>query len=437
MKTRVITRIVPLAFLTFLMGVETNADTLSFDRKVFADTDAALDWALLQYSGLVLKSPSPLQTAEQRKRWIADRLEKATPSQREHIKKTLVESTLRMVRARDAFCEGKRVIQVSDLEAYVGDRLAAAQQEHLLNVQKENERLREELAELRSERVTGEETNQTFSAKENWEVFNGPVVQLHGQTVGSGMLFFQEGRENAEGYDTYVLTAWHVPRDMLEIYRPPNEGEGFDPRAFSVATKVYYPDGTIMYQRSQLIAYNVKLDAALLAIDTDKGFPFISKNATREYIRSHTNYLTPITAVGCPLGNDPVPSQGLISSTHHMVDGTNYFMMTAPTYVGNSGGGIFESRTGILLGVFSKIYTHGSGSREVIVPHMGLGVSVADILDWLERDVDADLVSRIENNRPRPVIPFGSLAAAPASAPSNKTLSNGKRSPAACARGAR
>ena len=58
-------------------------------------------------------------------------------------------------------------------------------------------------------------------------------------------------------------------------------------------------------------------------------------------------------------------------------------MISAPTYIGNSGGGIFGADDRCLLGLFSKIYTHGA-LRPVIVPHMGLVTPLVEVYDWLE-----------------------------------------------------
>ena len=55
----------------------------------------------------------------------------------------------------------------------------------------------------------------------------------------------------------------------------------------------------------------------------------------------------------------------------------------APTYIGNSGGGIFDAESHELLGIFSKIYTHGN-LRPTVVPHMGLVTPLQDIYAWCE-----------------------------------------------------
>jgi hypothetical protein len=91
---------------------------------------------------------------------------------------------------------------------------------------------------------------------------------------------------------------------------------------------------------------------------------------------------TGIYAVGCPLGNDPIPTGGFISSLRNEVGGSNYWMINAPTYFGNSGGGIFLESTHELIAVFSKIYTHGKG-KPVVITHMGLATPIHAITDWM------------------------------------------------------
>ena len=59
------------------------------------------------------------------------------------------------------------------------------------------------------------------------------------------------------------------------------------------------------------------------------------------------------------------------------------WMINAPTYLGNSGGGVFLAGSRRLLGVFSKIYTHGT-MRPDVIPHLGLCTPISSVVDWLE-----------------------------------------------------
>ena len=82
------------------------------------------------------------------------------------------------------------------------------------------------------------------------------------------------------------------------------------------------------------------------------------------------------------------------------VDGETYWMINAPTYIGNSGGGIFDSETHELLGIFSKIYTHGN-LRPTVVPHMGLVVPLETIYDWMGSVGFAQLEPSRSEGRPQ------------------------------------
>ena len=132
------------------------------------------------------------------------------------------------------------------------------------------------------------------------------------------------------------------------------------------------------------------LDAALLEVYTDEALPNGAELATRKQL-ADTRIFDRIYAVGCPLGNDPIPTPGEIATCRHRVEGELYWMINAPTYIGNSGGGIFDAETHELLGIFSKIYTHGS-MRSTIVPHMGLATPIETVYDWLEENGFAHLV---------------------------------------------
>lgn len=208
-----------------------------------------------------------------------------------------------------------------------------------------------------------------------WHDLVGPVVQLSGDTtVGSGVLLESQPRTSGEGWVTHVLTSWHVVRDIY----------GSIERVDSpVPVRMYEPDGSTSDETAHMVAYDVGLDIALLEMDFDRRVPHGARLAGHDELGRVDTFDT-VYAVGCPLGNDPIPTSGEVASTTHVVDGIRYWMISAPTYIGNSGGGIFDARTHKLIGIFSKIYTHGS-ARSTIVPHMGLATPMPVIYEWLDR----------------------------------------------------
>ncbi len=211
----------------------------------------------------------------------------------------------------------------------------------------------------------------------------GPTVQLAGDTtVGSGVLL--ESRPLGDGaYETLLLTCWHVVRDIQAGNSQPDG---------PVPVAIYSPDGSRVTTTATVIAANVDIDACLLRLVSNERVPHGARLPSRATLAA-SNVYDPVVAVGCPLGNDPIPTLGNLSSLHHMVDGHEFWMISAPTYIGNSGGGIYAAGSHHLLGLFSKIYTHGS-IRPVIVPHMGLVTPLAEIYDWLEDVKVAQVIER-------------------------------------------
>jgi len=216
---------------------------------------------------------------------------------------------------------------------------------------------------------------------QSWDDLMGPTVQLWGATtVGSGILLPSRRAKDGEGWRTYVLTAWHVVRDIR------HEDENAP-----ISTTLYRRSGAKRFETSSLVAWDADLDLALLVLDLDDRLPFGARLPRREELEA-IQVFRPVYAVGCPLGNDPIPTLGEVVDLHHHVDGQRYWMISAPTYVGNSGGGVYDAENHELLGVFTKIYTHGT-LRPIVVPHMGLATPLEEAYDWLDSVGHGDLIA--------------------------------------------
>ena len=216
-----------------------------------------------------------------------------------------------------------------------------------------------------------------------WEELVAPTVQLAGvSTVGSGVLLRSRETEREGQYETLLITAWHVVRDIIA-----ESGETRPP----IPVAIHHEDGLIQRETATLLENEVGLDVALLRLDTSEFIEHGAVLATRHRLEQVRTFER-IYAVGCPLGNDPIPTPGEVAHPRHSVDGSTYWMISAPTYIGNSGGPIFDAETFELLGIFSKIYTHGS-LRPTVVPHMGLVTPLHLVYDWLEGLDSARLVA--------------------------------------------
>lgn len=207
-----------------------------------------------------------------------------------------------------------------------------------------------------------------------WHDLLGPTVQVSGEeTVGTGVILAPNATAAPVDPSTYVLTAWHVIRDL---YTSP------DGPAPDVQVTLYGPDKRVRNEVARLVEHDAELDVALLRLFTEQRVEAGARLAPRERLGS-VRVFDRIYAVGCPLGNDPIPTYGEVADVNHLVDGQKYWMVSAPTYIGNSGGGIFDAETHELLALFTKIYTHGS-VRPMVVPHMGLATPLSAVYDWLD-----------------------------------------------------
>ena len=201
-----------------------------------------------------------------------------------------------------------------------------------------------------------------------------PTVQLNGEdTVGSGTIVFSGPNPQRGGkVESYALTAYHVVRNILAD-TPKAAQDGFD-------VTIYLPNEKLVV-KGRMVTAQPKIDSALVQLFTDRALPFVA-NVLPRAETAGIKVWDHVCAVGCPLGNDPVPSHGEVSSLQNELNGSNYWMINAPTYFGNSGGGIYRADTKQLIGVFSKIYTHGKGAP-IVIPHMGLCTPIESVYEWL------------------------------------------------------
>jgi S1-C subfamily serine protease len=199
----------------------------------------------------------------------------------------------------------------------------------------------------------------------------GPSVQVNVQgSVGGGTLLFS--RET----HSYVVTAHHVIQKILlgdvdAETRAPAEVTLYD--AQGTATDTVEGD---------LVAWDERKDLALLRLRAVHEFRNVARLASRDLLRS-IRVFTPIVAVGCPLGHDPLPTLGEVATLNKEVNGEKFWMMNAPTIFGNSGGGVFHRETRELIGVSVMVCTY-DGAVSTPVPHLGIMVSLETVYDWLD-----------------------------------------------------
>jgi S1-C subfamily serine protease len=199
----------------------------------------------------------------------------------------------------------------------------------------------------------------------------GPSIQVNVDgSVGGGTLLFS--RET----HSYVITACHVIQKIL------SGGDDDETRAPAEVT-LYDDLGAVTdIVEGDLVAWDERKDLALLRLRTVHELRNVARLASRETLRS-IRVFTPIYAVGCPLGHDPLPTLGEVATLNKEVNGERFWMMNAPTIFGNSGGGVFHRESRELIGVSVMVCTY-DGAVSTPVPHLGIMVSLETVYDWLD-----------------------------------------------------
>ncbi|MEM7261501.1 MAG: trypsin-like peptidase domain-containing protein [Planctomycetota bacterium] len=235
-----------------------------------------------------------------------------------------------------------------------------------------------------SERVTDLETRIRREPDDLKRRMIYPVIQLRGNgTVGSGVIISSERESQGGKAITYVLTAFHVVQEITD---------GLDDPTRIGEVKFVNPEDDRLLPiagGARVVAFQPDIDIAMLRMELDEPWPYVATLVSPEEARN-VEIFDPVYAVGCPLGNKPLPTVGEISSQEKIVAGETFWMVNAPTFFGNSGGGVFLSDSGELIGISSMIYTYGK-TTPMVVPHMGLFVPLETVRDWLRKEGYATL----------------------------------------------
>lgn len=191
--------------------------------------------------------------------------------------------------------------------------------------------------------------------------------------VGSGIVIFNGRRGSRERLETYILTAFHVIKDNLAGKSNPEQPIDID----------FYKNGQkTQSARARIVETEIQQDLALLRVTTEIiAVPALL--APPQTIQS-MNMFSKVLTIGCPLGYSPMPTHGEITSTTKTFDEQDFWMINAPTIFGNSGGGVFDEKSGALLGVLIRIAAY-KNVIDVAVPHLGIVTPLDAVKTWLKK----------------------------------------------------
>jgi S1-C subfamily serine protease len=209
-------------------------------------------------------------------------------------------------------------------------------------------------------------------APDDYGALLAPTVKISSKSdVGSGTVIFSE--KTGPKFTSYVLTAHHIVEQNYDARNP----IPLDVLSFNDGRQVRQETGIV-------VAISRQLDLALIEVRSEKVYESVAKMIAPERVGDVRLY-SRVNAIGCPLGYAPTPTSGELTSKNKQLDGHTYWMINAPTIFGNSGGGIYLSDTGEMIGVLSRISAY-KNLIDVAVPHMGIMTSMNDVYSWLDRE---------------------------------------------------
>ncbi|MBI4712855.1 MAG: trypsin-like peptidase domain-containing protein [Planctomycetes bacterium] len=216
-----------------------------------------------------------------------------------------------------------------------------------------------------------------------------PSVRIRARSgVGGGTIISSRPDSNGD-YQTYLLTAYHVVQVLVPSERSDanQDDNACDQKPTAIAHEeasvdIYRDDLSAMDEyKAEIVSYQPSKDLALLKLKSAK--PFKSAKLITKGNIAGIKVFTPVYAVGCPLGYEPMPTDGQIGSTNRQMNGEKFWLMSAPTIFGNSGGGIFLAETNELIGVSSMVCMYNQLIPTPIT-HLGLMVPAENIFNWLD-----------------------------------------------------
>jgi len=216
-----------------------------------------------------------------------------------------------------------------------------------------------------------------------------PTVRVRaGNSIGSGTII--ASIKNGTRFDTFVLTNHHVIEDAIQIAEEWNpikkKMEKKETRATIEVEQFKYQNlslntGTLLVL-SDIVEWDKNHDLGLIRMRSDEYFQ-PAKLLPKDKI-DKLRIFEPVIISGCGAGRSPFPTSGMIASLQDEIENLPYWMVTAPSVFGNSGGGTFLSNSFDFVGIPSRGSVVFVGWAPNAVYHMSYIIPISRIYKWLE-----------------------------------------------------
>lgn len=206
---------------------------------------------------------------------------------------------------------------------------------------------------------------------------------------GSGVVIDCLETDTEDMFEYRVLTSAHVIRSRFITYL-----RGVDSLTGRIKTETLDTGCSIItfnhvdrdwnQYNTNVIAEDNQYDLALLSFISSQELA-IAQIANDEML-AQVRVFDEITAIGCQLGNAPIPTVGIVSQVLIGSNGEKYYQIygsTAQISPGSSGGGLFREYNGhyYLIGTPYGVAVAPNGQ---FIPHLAYAMSVASARDFID-----------------------------------------------------
>jgi len=222
-----------------------------------------------------------------------------------------------------------------------------------------------------------------------------PTVRVRTTKAGgSGTLIYsRQVPDEEEGiFESYVLTNEHVIDDNIKV-----EKKWSTLLKREVKTDILAECSVEMFDfeygsweaghsayRSEIMCYDKDMDIGLLRLQTSKKFENVATMFPRGEHKKQLRLFQPVYAIGCGLGHPPLQTRGQLAGFTDVIDNYPYWLSTAPTIFGNSGGSVYRGDTFEFIGIPSRIAVMATGFSADAITHMSYFIPMPSIYNFLE-----------------------------------------------------
>ena len=236
--------------------------------------------------------------------------------------------------------------------------------------------------------------------KQKHEEMLYPTVRVRtGRSGGSGTVVFSQ--KNGDEAHTYIITNHHVIAENIKVVKKwnPIYKKKIDTEFLDTVQVEFFRYNNFskcigsFAVEADIVAYSDVeggQDWALLRTrDTENISDYVAKMFPINNI-DDVHIFDDVFAVGASLGHPPIASNGILTFMDDEIDHYKYWMSSAQTIYGNSGGACYrwsaERKTYEWIGVPSRISVQPAGFSSDAITHMGYFIPINRIYNLLEEN---------------------------------------------------